>query len=88
MCRFALKRFEYLLVCVAIAALGGYDETFTIHARSYEQWNSLSDVEKSFFPLNLPTTAHDIYAIYEPDSSARISLLKSPRRVFPISNAL
>ena len=53
-----------------ITALAGCEETFTIHARNYQDWKTLSENERSFFPNNLPLSAHDIYAKHEPDTLA------------------
>ena len=61
---------RYLWVFLVIAALAGCEETFTIHARNYQEWKTLSENERSFFPNNLPSSAHDIYARHEPDTLA------------------
>jgi hypothetical protein len=70
MCRFAVKTSKCLCVALALTGLGGCDETFTIHARNYPEWKTLSENAKSFFPNNLPSSAHDIHARHEPDTLA------------------
>jgi hypothetical protein len=61
---------RYLWILLVIATLAGCEEAFTIHARNYQEWETLSENEKSFFPNNLPSSAHDMHARHEPDTLA------------------
>ena len=61
---------RHLWILLVIVALAGCEETFTINARNYQEWKTLSENAKSFFPNNLPSSAHDIHARHEPDTLA------------------
>jgi hypothetical protein len=63
-------RWRYLWILLVTVALAGCEETFTINARNYQEWKTLSENAKSFFPNNLPSSAHDIHARHEPDTLA------------------
>jgi len=61
---------RHLWILLAIAALAGCDEIRNIHVRDYEAWKRLPDGDKSWFPDNLPPTAHDIHITYDLDTNA------------------
>ena len=70
MCRITLTDWRFIGVLLIIAAMPGCKQVRTIHVADYQGWQSLSEGDKAWFPDNLPSTAHNIYAVYVMDTSA------------------
>jgi hypothetical protein len=80
------SRFCTLLLA---ATLLGCNETQNIHVADYEAWKRLSGGDKAWFPDNLPTSAYDIYATYDLDTSAtNIAFQLSPDGVASLKRSL